>query len=338
MSSSINNPHDKFFKQLMSDKKNARDFLEIALPQEVVKILDLQKLENDSKSYVNKKYREYFTDLVLKTQTQSETPLDVYILLEHKSYPEVNIHLQLLGYMLKMWEKDAKDKKPLRPIIPLVFYHGTKDWKIPQDFEEVFKLSFSQQESLRKYIPKFSYELFNTSSQQMDKIKEFKSNLLLQSSLVVMSRIMGDAKRALEDGLKVWQGNKIGKEGAEDLVLVLNYLVVSGNIERKELEESLVKLEQGDIMPTLAQRWMEEGKEQGMRQGILEGKREGNLEAKRQMLLSLLEARFGKVSKSQVRLIEKSVDLAKLEQAILRVITAVDVEEVLGELKVNNEK
>ena len=41
--------------------------------------------------------------------------------IEHKSYKDKKVILQLLSYMLKMWKRDMGDKRPLRIIIPLVF-------------------------------------------------------------------------------------------------------------------------------------------------------------------------------------------------------------------------
>ena len=60
--------------------------------------------------------------------------------IEHKSYKDKKVILQLLSYMLKMWKRDMGDKRPLRIIIPLVFYHGRKKWDIPVKFRENINL------------------------------------------------------------------------------------------------------------------------------------------------------------------------------------------------------
>lgn len=47
------------------------------------------------------------------------------MLLEHKSKPEVWVALQLLRYMVRIWERLQHRKvKKLPPIIPIVVYHG----------------------------------------------------------------------------------------------------------------------------------------------------------------------------------------------------------------------
>ena len=47
--------------------------------------------------------------------------------------------LQLLRYMDLRWQQDSVDKKPLRVIIPLVFYHGAGAWRIPTQLETMLK-------------------------------------------------------------------------------------------------------------------------------------------------------------------------------------------------------
>ncbi|MEW5801737.1 MAG: Rpn family recombination-promoting nuclease/putative transposase [bacterium] len=41
----INNPHDKFFKNVFSTKSNAEDFLVNYLPGDILNLLDLESLE-----------------------------------------------------------------------------------------------------------------------------------------------------------------------------------------------------------------------------------------------------------------------------------------------------
>jgi len=62
----------------------------------------------------------------------------------------------------------------------------------------------------------------------------------------------------------------------------LTYISETKDIEPKEVQEMLekVRIEGGDIMPTLAQRWKDEGRHEGIKEGIKEEK----LETARRML------------------------------------------------------
>ena len=122
----IEHIHDRFFKKIFSDIENVKTFLEFILPQSLKKQLRLLDIELDQTSYVSPKYKESLSDIVAKCQTNHELPVDFYMLFEHKSQPEKNTPIQLLRYKYFMWQQDSDEDKPLRAIIPIVFYHGEK--------------------------------------------------------------------------------------------------------------------------------------------------------------------------------------------------------------------
>ena len=61
---SITNPHDLIFKQTESHLENAKDYIRGICPSELVKNLDLEKLQLDESSYITEELSEYFSDLV----------------------------------------------------------------------------------------------------------------------------------------------------------------------------------------------------------------------------------------------------------------------------------
>ncbi len=56
----------------------------------------------------------------------------IYVLFEHKSYPEPLIAFQLLRYLVRIWERDLRQPGlvQLTPISPLVVYHGRAAWAV----------------------------------------------------------------------------------------------------------------------------------------------------------------------------------------------------------------
>jgi len=69
------------------------------------------------------------------------------------------VGLQLLRYMVRFWERQVKDNGPMRPIIPLVIYHGEKAWRSSTDFLALLDAP----EGLRPYLPDFRYHLTDFS-------------------------------------------------------------------------------------------------------------------------------------------------------------------------------
>ncbi len=66
-------------------------------------------------------------------------------------------HLQLLRYMLEIWEYCEKNKLPLIAVIPIIVYHNKHQRKwIKKPFESSFK---HIDEDLKPFIPTFDYQL-----------------------------------------------------------------------------------------------------------------------------------------------------------------------------------
>ena len=59
----LKHPHDSFFKHLMSNPKNVRDFIRAFLPSEIVKDLDLENLKIIDTEKIDKKYKQYYLDI-----------------------------------------------------------------------------------------------------------------------------------------------------------------------------------------------------------------------------------------------------------------------------------
>ena len=103
----IFNPHDKFFKETFSIRENVIDFLTGTFPPEIFKKLDLSTLTRDNNSYIDEELKEHFSDIVYTCYCKDKE-LKITLLFEHKSYSVTCPHLQLLKYLLKIWEANIK--------------------------------------------------------------------------------------------------------------------------------------------------------------------------------------------------------------------------------------
>ena len=166
----IINPHDKFFKEFFSKEQEAREFLSMYLPEDIKKIIDLSTLSISKDSFIEKELQEYFSDILYEVDLKGQ-PAWIYLLFEHKSYPDVLVSFQLLRYMVKIWEQFLNQKqiyKGLHPIIPFVIYHGKAKWKISKQFADLFS---PLDPILSVYIPDFTYILYDLSHLSDDQIK-----------------------------------------------------------------------------------------------------------------------------------------------------------------------
>ena len=49
----LQNPHDKFFKETFSDVEVAKDFLNNYLPEDILKVIDVDTLDPQKDSFIN---------------------------------------------------------------------------------------------------------------------------------------------------------------------------------------------------------------------------------------------------------------------------------------------
>ncbi|MBF0133431.1 MAG: Rpn family recombination-promoting nuclease/putative transposase, partial [Magnetococcales bacterium] len=133
----IIHPHDRFLKALLSDPETAGTLLRERLPKEVVAMLSDDPPELVEGSFVDATLRAHLTDRLYRVKTITGRAALLYVLIEHKSSPDVHICWQLLKYMveaLKQWERENPDWDYLPAIIPFVFYHGATVWRVPDEF------------------------------------------------------------------------------------------------------------------------------------------------------------------------------------------------------------
>lgn len=185
--------------------------------------------------------------------------MDVYLVFEHKSYPDKRIFIQLLHYMYRMWHSDVQEKKSLRVILPVVFYPGKGRWKIPTRFVEQFTVA----SQLKAYLLDFPYILFDTNrwDWQEEKNRPLRDNIFLLSAIVLMKASARQNIELIRKMFQLW--NKMGFVGEKEIIKFLMVYVsetqeINYSKLNKILEESQIPGE--EIMPTLAQRLREEGK------------------------------------------------------------------------------
>jgi len=137
--SDLINPHDRFFKDLLSRPEAAVDFLTNYLPPEIAALLDLSAPELVKDSFVDEELRQHFSDLLYRVNLKRGGDALIYILFEHKSGPDEWIALQLLRNEIRALEAARRNGMEERLLIfPLVFYQERGDWNVARQFSALF--------------------------------------------------------------------------------------------------------------------------------------------------------------------------------------------------------
>jgi predicted transposase/invertase (TIGR01784 family) len=265
--SEIDKIHDKLFKETFKKKENAIAFMKTVLPEEIKKRIDFSEIEIGPTDYVSKKFKDFFSDIVIKTILKSKEDgrinTDVCFILEHKIEGRKRIFIQFLQYMVHEWQKDIDEKKPLRIIIPIVFYHGERDWKIPREFVDQFDVD----DEVKAFLLNYRYMLFDTGSWDFrnEDNQELKNNVFLLTAMAMMKYFHSDDTESILEIFKFWH-EKGFTDDVENVVFFLIYISDTRNISVDQLKKMLEKskIKGGEIMETLGQRLREEGEKKAM--------------------------------------------------------------------------
>lgn len=276
----IHQPHDKFFKETLSDIRTAKDFLRHYLPPDILSLVDLDTIILQKDSYIENDLEETFSDLLIQAKINYKEGY-LYFLFEHKSYPALKTALQLLKYILNIWEQKTASRPTakLPVIIPLVVYHGKACWTSPLNLSGLIDDYEQLPPAVTAFLPDFSYLLYNLSHYSN---AELKGGIKLQIFLKLLRDIFeqDDALflKTLRESIHAFDQLEKQNQGLEYFETFIRYIMSTrNNLEFQTIYE-LVKeasLERSAVVMTIAEKLITEGMEKGIEKGIEQGLEKG---------------------------------------------------------------
>ena len=259
--------HDEAVKDFLSENETAKSFFQEYLPPEIVNNLDFNTLQICKDTFIDKKLAKYFSDILYQVDI-NQTSIFVYLLIDHKSREDRFTGFQFLKYMVRIWElylKQHEEAGPLPVIIPMVIYHGAREWQADTRFVALFNAP----DYMKAYIPDFKYNLYDISHVPDESIK---GAVLLRILFLTLKYIFTPELRykLRKEIFPLFHELKDKAKGTEYLEALLRYLTDSArNLPLEELNETVTQLfeEGGEIMATIAEKWIEKGIEKGMEKG-----------------------------------------------------------------------
>jgi hypothetical protein len=222
--------------------------------------------------------------------------------------------------MVRIWEKKRAQHgkgKTLPPIIPVIFYHGTRRWRSPLNFCSYF----IAEDGLRPYIPEFHPVMVDL--QQIEE-SSLQGSVMTQVALITLKHSLGNLRPYLEEILRRVLSEPLDERHRGFLSTLLEYIIKGcKDIEERDVEQVILSIgskEAKEAYMTLAERLIEKGE--------LEGK----LLVKKEDLLKLLDQKFGAVTEADKRKIIETRDPDMLDQAIGLILKSETMAEVLKPL------
>ncbi len=237
----LSQSHAKAFTFFFKDKEIATSMLEGYLLENIKKKLNFKSLKISKDSFIDKRLNNYFADLLYEIKLKSgKKSAFIYILFEHKYREDWFVCLQLLKYMVRIWELFLKQNKDT------------------------------------KYIPDFSFDLQDVSHMPDEDIQ---GSPMLRMILTTFKYIHSPGLRnKLWDIFKLFLELGNTKNISEYLEALVTYLVNSpGKLTEEELQGPVNRLieEGGADMQTIFEKWIEKGVDKGKWDVVMNLLREG---------------------------------------------------------------
>lgn len=246
------------------------------LPETIIQHIDLTQVERLEDSFVDTELKEHRSDLLFRVKLKNKQEAFVYILLEHKSSPDKWVAFQLLRYLVRIWEKFQRlgnNKLPL--VLPIVFYHGKRKWKVSKQFSALFDLDKKQAE-FAEFLPKFSYHLCDLNEFADEELRGKPS--LLSVIRLLKHIFQSDLKEKLAETFQPLTDNLTDQFVFERLKVMMLYLLYTGKATEKEIAEAYQQAKGDSKMENFIDHAINQGLQQGLQQGMLQGLEKGRQE------------------------------------------------------------
>lgn len=262
----IDNPRlrDNSSKLIFGDNILCSQFLRDYADMEILRNIRPEDIEDVSERYVPLYSTERESDTVKRvnisrylSSQENENPLQLplYIvsLVEHKTKVEYNVSMQILRYMVHIWEdyeKEMNAEKPrvssrrefrYPPVLPIVYYEGKERWTAALDLADRILCG----ELLNKYLPHFRYQLV--------KLHDYSNEELLKKGDEISLAMMINKIQCAEDisaftGVPQEQVDRILKDTPDYLLdimsKVMRALLYSMDISESETENAVAKIKE----------------------------------------------------------------------------------------------
>jgi len=334
--------YDEAYKKLFSNPQVVADLLTGFVREPWVAELELSGLERFEASFVSDELRARESDMIWRVPFRGGW-LYVYLLMEFQSTVDRFMALRMMVYVGLLYQELVRRREltadgKLPPVLPLVLYNGEREWTAPLDVAE---LVVAGPGGLARYRPQMRSLLLDEQRYaeselagmrnlvaavfRLEQSREPEQVLRVLAALGEWLREPGQAE--LRRSLLAWINEVVVGRGGEDLRLPeLDSLREARTMLGQRVKEWQEQFKKEGLQEGL-QKGLQRGLQQGLQEGLERGLQQGLRRGEAQMLIRLLERKFGPLAEE----VRQRVQEADAEQLLLwgeRVLTAERLEEV----------
>lgn len=292
-------PHDSSSKIIFGNAELCSQFLRNYMDMPILKNIRAEDIEDVSERFVPMFTEERHCDTVKRVKISEKDTLFFISLIEHKTKVDYNVSMQLLRYMVYIWEdyenemegqqKGISKTKEFRypPILPIVYYEGTGKWTASINFQD--RILF--QKAFEPFTPGFYYKLVQLNGFSVEELIEKNDEL---SFLMLINRLQSmeefEQLQLPEDYFE-----NLSEHTTEELLdivrkvitVMLRHLKLSeeevedfaGRVKEWKMGELFEHFKDFDL-PAARKIACAEGRAEGWAQGRVEGRAEGRMEGR----------------------------------------------------------
>ncbi len=196
-------PHDSSSKLIFGNAELCSQFLRNYMDIPLLKNVRAEDIEDVTERYVPMFTEERNSDTVKRVKISENNTFYFVSLIEHKTKVDYNVSMQLLRYMVYIWEdyeremerkkKGISKTKDFRypPILPIVYYEGAGKWTAPCNIRDRI---FCEQ-AFEPFTPAFFYKLVQLNAYSIEELVSKNDELSL---LMLVNRLQdSDESRKL---------------------------------------------------------------------------------------------------------------------------------------------
>lgn len=320
--------HDALFRRTFSQPEHASSLLRTILPPVLAEAIDWATLRQLPGSSVDEDLRSRHADLLFTAELGGQAVL-IYLLLEHKSGTDRWTALQLLRYVVRVYDRCLDDNPgvaTLPPIVPIVVHHGPQRWTAPRavlDLIDLASLAPEVRRALAPLQPNLRFLLDDLAAMSESQLEQRRATVLSRLTLLLLQFVRSAEARDPVELVARWLGLLRAlwddPAGRHALIALFSYVASQLEASRERIMAAAALIhEDAQIMgKTIADQFREEGMAKGKTTGMAE------------LLLRQLRKRFGNLSETtevQVR----TASSENLDTWAERILTAASLDEVLG--------
>lgn len=281
---------DSSSKLIFGNAELCSQFLRNYTDIPLLKNVKAEDIEDVTERYLPMFTEERNSDTVKRIKIAENNTLFFVSLIEHKTKVDYNVSMQLLRYMVYIWEDYEREmerqKKGISrtkgfkypPILPIVYYEGTGKWTAARGIQD--RVLFDK--AFEPFTPKFFYKLIQLNSYSVDELIEKNDELSL---LMLINRLQSSSAFRKLDLPENYLKN-LSEHSTDELLDIIARVTASmlrhlnlpedevseftGQVKERKMAELFEHFKDVDI-PAVRKRAREEGLAEGLAKGASKG-------------------------------------------------------------------